>query len=178
LIVIITQGSDPLQFKGGIFMNLKVREAVADDYAEINNLVVEIHNLHIKNRPDVYVDVATPLMREHFIDLLSDVDTKLFVVEDTSSKCLVAYSIVQIMVSRSIQILIPSKFAYIDDFCVKSSHQKNGIGKFLFEHIVAYVKTEGASSLQLVVWEFNKNAIEFYETLGMTTRNKRMELNL
>ena len=159
-------------------MDLKIRDAVANDYIEINNLVVEVHNLHVKNRSDVYVDVDNPLMREHFDDLLSANDTKLFVVEDTSNKDLVAYSIVKIMTPRSIQILAPSRFAYLDDFCVKFSHQKNGIGRFLFQHIVDYAKTEGASSLQLVVWEFNKDAIKFYEALGMSARNRRMELNL
>jgi ribosomal protein S18 acetylase RimI-like enzyme len=159
-------------------MDLKVREAIANDYTVINNLVVEVHNLHVENREDVYVNVDTPLMREHFDDLLSSNDTKLFVVENTSNKDLVAYSIVKIMSPRSIQILAPSRFAYIDDFCVKSSHQKNGIGRFLFQYIVDYSKIEGASSLQLAVWEFNKDAIKFYETLGMSTRNRRMELNL
>lgn len=82
------------------------------------------------------------------------------------------------MTPRKIQILIPSKFAYIDDFCVKSIYQKKGIGRLLFNHVVDYAKTEGASSIQLTVWEFNENAIKFYESLGMSTRNRRMELNL
>lgn len=159
-------------------MNLKIREAVANDYFEINNLVVEVHNLHVQNRPDVYVCVDTPLMREDFDDLLSAKDTKLFVVEDTTNKELLAYSIVKITSQRSIQIFNPSKFAYIDDFCVKSSYQKNGIGRLLFEYVIDYAKTEGALSIQLVVWEFNKDAIKFYEALGMSTRNRRMELNL
>ena len=159
-------------------MKLKVRQVVANDYIKINNLVAEVHNLHVKNRPDVYADVDTPLMREYFDDLLNASDTKLFVVEDTCNKELVAYSIVEIMTPRSIQRLITSRFAYIDDFCVKSSHQKNGIGRLLFECIVDYAKTEGASSLQLVVSEFNKSAIKFYEALGMSTRNRKMELNL
>jgi diamine N-acetyltransferase len=32
--------------------------------------------------------------------------------------------------------------------------------------------------MQLTVWEFNKNAIKFYESLGMSTMNRRMELKL
>ncbi|WP_346962231.1 GNAT family N-acetyltransferase [Clostridium sp.] len=65
-----------------------------------------------------------------------------------------------------------------DDFCVKASKQKKGIGRLLFEYIVDYAKTEEALSLQLIVWEFNKDAIKFYESLGMSVRNRRMELNL
>ncbi|MDP4134176.1 MAG: GNAT family N-acetyltransferase [Bacillota bacterium] len=159
-------------------MNLKIREAIANDYISISNLVKEVHNLHVKNRPDVYLKVDNPFQKEQFEDLLNSNNTKIFVVEDTNSKELMAYSIVQIMISRNIQILIPSQSAYIDDFCVKSSYQKKGIGKLLFEYILDYAKAKGASTVQLTVWEFNKNAIKFYESLGMSTRNRRMELNI
>ncbi|WP_346873812.1 GNAT family N-acetyltransferase [Clostridium sp. UBA5988] len=159
-------------------MNLHVREAIRSDYIEINNLVKEVHNLHVENRPDVYVNTDTPLIKEDFYELLSTSDTKVFVVEDLNNKELVAYSIVKIMAHRSIQILRPMTLAYIDDFCVKASKQKNGIGRLLFDYVVSYAKSEGALSLQLIVWEFNKDAIKFYESLGMTVRNRRMELNL
>ena len=159
-------------------MNLKIREAIANDYIDIRNLVIEVHNLHVKNRPDIYLDVDNPFEKEKFEDLLNSNNTNLFVVEDTDNKELLAYSIVEIMSTRSIPILIPSRFAYIDDLCVKSIHQKKGIGKMLFKYLVDYAKVEGASSIQLNVWEFNENAIKFYESLGMLTRNRRMEIAL
>ncbi|WP_346870612.1 GNAT family N-acetyltransferase [Clostridium sp. UBA5119] len=158
-------------------MNLHVREAIISDYIEINNLVKEVHNLHVENRPDVYMNTDTPLTKEDFYELLSTSDTKVFVVEDINKE-LVAYSIVKIMAHRSIQILRTMTVAYIDDFCVKASKQKNGIGRLLFDYVVSYAKSEGALSLQLIVWEFNKDAIKFYESLGMSVRNRRMELNL
>ena len=74
-------------------------------------------------------------------------------------------------------IYIPRTFVYVDDFCVKSNFKRNGIGKLLFSHIVDYAKAESATSLQLNVWEFNQDAIKFYEQLGMSTRNRRMEIN-
>lgn len=159
-------------------MSIKIREAFASDYSALNNLVLEVHSLHVKNRPDVYLDVDTPLMREYFEELLNTDDTRLFVVEDTDSKELVAYSTVKITAVRNIQILIPSRFAYIDDFCVKATHRKKGIGRALFQHVVDYAEAEGASSVHLTVWEFNKDAIEFYEAMGMSTMNRRMELRI
>lgn len=168
-----------MQYKqGGIIMDFNIRQATAKDYYEISNLVSEVFNLHLKNRPDVYSEVDNPFQRERFEELLNDDNSKLFVVEDVDSGELVAYSIVQIMTSRNISILKPSKFAYIDDFCVKSTYRNNGIGKVLFNYTVDYAKKEGASSLQLIVWEFNESAIKFYEALGMSTRNRRMELDL
>ena len=159
-------------------MYLKIREAIANDYIDIKNLVVEVHNLHVKNRPDVYLAVDNPLLKERFENLLNSNNTKIFVVEDSDSEELLAYSIVQIMTQRNIHLLIPCKFTYIDDFCVKSNYNKNGIGKSLFKYIVDYAKVEGASSIQLTVCEFNENAIKFYEAVGMSTRNRKMELYL
>ncbi|HAK43836.1 MAG TPA: hypothetical protein DCM59_15455 [Clostridium sp.] len=48
------------------------------------------------------------------------------------------------------------------------------MGRSLFEYIVDYAKTEG----ELIVWEFNKDAIKFYGSMGISVRNRRMELNL
>lgn len=159
-------------------MNLKIREAIENDYINISNLAKEVHNLHVRNRPDIYLDIDNPLIKERFEDLTNNDNTKLFVVEDTNSNEFIAYSIVQIMMPKNILLLVQSKFAHIDDFCVKSENQKTGIGKMLFKYIIDYAKSEGASSLQLMVSEFNINAIKFYEALGMSTRSRRMELKL
>lgn len=159
-------------------MVLKIREAIKNDYVDINNLAKEVHKLHVENRPDIYLDVDNPLMKDRFEDLLNNSTTKIFVVEDIDNKALIAYSTFQIVHQKNIHLLVPSKFIYIDDFCVKSSSQGTGIGKLLFNHIVDYAKSEGASSMQLTVSEFNKKAVKFYEALGMSTRNKKMELKL
>lgn len=159
-------------------MNLKIRESNINDYMEIRDLVKEVHSLHVKNRPDIYIDVENPFKKEEFQEILNSNNTKVFVAEDIDNKEIVAYSIVQIMNTRNIPILIQSKFIYIDDLCVKSNHNKKGIGKIIFKYIVNYSKEVGASSIQLNVWEFNEDAIKFYESLGMTIRNRRMEIDL
>ncbi|MCR3761029.1 GNAT family N-acetyltransferase [Clostridium felsineum] len=159
-------------------MDIKIRTANENDYIHILELVKEVHALHVKNRPDIYLQTDSPLLKDTFKNLLTKSNIKIFVVEDTYNNKIIAYSIVQIILQRNISLLLKSKFAYIDHFCVKSTHQKLGIGKALFNHIVIFVKSQGVSSLQLTVCEFNKNAINFYESLGMSTRNRKMELNL
>lgn len=159
-------------------MNFKIREAISNDYNAICKLTIEVHNLHVINRPDVFADVNNPLLKEHFIGLINTKNTKVFVVENIDNRELVAYSIVRIMETQSIPILIQKRFAFLDEFCVKSNYKKNGIGRLLFQYIVDYAKAEGASSLQLGVWEFNEDAFDFYKKMGMSTRNRKMELSL
>ncbi|GKX65287.1 GNAT family N-acetyltransferase [Inconstantimicrobium mannanitabidum] len=157
-------------------MNYEIREANKHDYAGISQLTMEVYNLHLKNRPDVYLDIENPLSKEFFNDLLNSNTTNIFIVENTDNKQLVAYSILQIMNTKN-PIYIPKKYIYIDDFCVKSTLKRTGIGKLLFNHIVDYAKLENAAALQLNVWEFNQDALKFYESMGMNTRNRMMELN-
>lgn len=158
-------------------MNLKIREATNNDYAEVYNLTLEVYKLHLKGRPDVYLEIDNPLTKEYFSDLLNSNTSKIFVVENVDNKKLAAYSILQIMTTKN-PILIPKTFIYIDDFCVYSSFKRSGIGKMMFNYIVDYAKSKKADSLQLNVWEFNKAAIKFYGAMGMSTRNRRMEFNL
>jgi diamine N-acetyltransferase len=158
-------------------MNLKIREANSNDYNEVCKIITEVHKLHFKNRPDVYLDSDNPFKKEDFANLLTSNDTKIFLVEDNDNKELTAYSMIKIMTTKN-PICISKTFLYIDGFCIKSNFKRNGIGRLLFNHIVDYAKTENAASLQLNVWEFNQDAIKFYKEMGMSTRNRMMEFNL
>jgi GNAT superfamily N-acetyltransferase len=75
--------------------------------------------------------------------LLNSSDTKLFVVENIDNKDLGAYCIVRIMTTSCLPIIIQNRFVYIDNFCVKDSYKRNGVGKLLFQYIVDYAKSEG-----------------------------------
>ena len=159
-------------------MKYKVRFADKEDYKVINEIIREVHDLHVKNRPDVYNETDKPLSEEEFKEILEDDRYKMFLVQERESKEVVAFSLIQIVEPRNIPILTPVKTALIDTFCVKEKYRKRGIGKFLFQHIISFAKKEGVNTLQLVVWEFNKGAIKFYEALGMKKRNISMELAL
>lgn len=159
-------------------MNLKIREAIIDDYKDICNLTLEVHKLHLKNRPDVYLDIDNPMQMEYFKELLDSSNTKVFVVEDIDTNEIIANAVVKVMETQSLPIFVQKRFAFVDEFCVKSVYRKKGIGKLLFNYVKDFARKEGALSLQLVVWEFNKDAISFYEKSSMSTRNRRMELNL
>ena len=158
-------------------MNFKMREANNSDYTELFKLAAEVYKLHLKNRPDVYLNIGSPMPKEYFDELLSSDNSKVFVAQNIDNKELAAYSVMQIMTTKN-PMYIQKKFVFIDDYCVKSNYKRNGIGRLLFNYIKEYAKTADAASLQLNVWEFNKDAIKFYEAMGMSTRNRRMELNL
>ena len=53
--------------------------------------------------------------------------------------------------------------------------EKKEFGKRLYEEMLKYAKEQKVDSIELIVWGFNKNAINFYENLGMNLKNLRFE---
>jgi len=48
----------------------------------------------------------------------------------------------------------------------------------LCDEIIFRLREKGVVSLELMVWSFNKEAINLYESIGMVERNKVMEYKL
>ena len=67
------------------------------------------------------------------------------------------------------------KILHIENICVDKNHQKKGIGKKLYKEIVQIAKERNIKNIELMVWGFNENAINFYKSLGMSVKNLRFE---
>ena len=72
-------------------MNYYIRQAVAEDYDEINSLIKDIHNIEYDNRPDVYLDEDNKNGRDHFIAFINEGNNKVFVAENREENELVAH---------------------------------------------------------------------------------------
>ena len=159
-------------------MNTIMRNAKFSDFNDVNNLMLELHNLHVKNRNDVFKATDSPMKEEYFKDLLNNQDVKLFVIENLENSEILGYSNLKLMNTPNIDIVVKSKYIYIDDFCIKQAYKRKGIGKKLFNFILEYAKEQCVDSVQLNVWSFNEDAIEFYKFMGMKERNVRMEMRV
>jgi diamine N-acetyltransferase len=157
-------------------MEITIRKAELTDLTQIRELVKEVHILHVYNRSDVYADVDDPFTEERFKNILEDTKTEAYIAVNKDE--VAAYAFVKYIPTPKIDLLKQYLICYIDDFCVKNSYQRKGVGKKLFEYLKDQAFQKGASTIDLTVWEFNSNAIKFYESLGMKTKNRRMELRL
>ena len=55
---------------------------------------------------------------------------------------------------------------YLDDIIITEKHRRKGIGKKLFDSVVARAKKTGAKRLAWQVLEWNQPAIEFYKKIN------------
>lgn len=75
-------------------------------------------------------------------------------------------------------ILSDRKYVLLDAMCVDKNHTGKGVGRYLLTKAMEYTGQIGASSVELTVSDFNKEAIRFYESIGFKTRSRKMELSI
>lgn len=156
-------------------MDIHMREATKNDYDAVHQIQRQVHEIHTKKRPDHYMMADTTLDKEYFNNLIDGEDKKVFLLEEEQP---IAYTILTIKHTEERPILIPKKVVYMDDFGVDHTYRGKGMGRIFFEKVLEFAKNIEADSLELGVWEFNENAIKFYESMNLKTKMRRMEIDL
>ncbi|KGR90904.1 alanine acetyltransferase [Ureibacillus massiliensis 4400831 = CIP 108448 = CCUG 49529] len=157
-------------------MTIKVLSANKDDYLEINTIVKEGQDEHAEALPQIFKKVEPVMPISYFYELIENPNCEILVAKNDES--IVGFAVMELKHSPPFESMVPRKFVYMNDFGVKGLHQRQGIGRVLFQACVNWSKEMGAASLELNVWEFNRKATSFYESFGMNTISRQMVLNL
>lgn len=80
--------------------------------------------------------------------------------------------------AADIPILVPRRYVIVDSIVVKSEYKNQGIGRMLMEAMEEWAAKEGATSIELNVYEFNAQAINFYGKLGYRNLSRKLSKDL
>jgi len=150
--------------------------ATLGDYEALLPIHKEIHDYHLDVRPDIYRSADNTFIWDYFKGLIENEDARIFYIKN--DKEVIAFSICKKQSSPDRVTVAPREYIYVEEFGVKKEFRRQGLAKALFEKIVTFAKEKGASGIELGVWEFNEPAIRFYESMGMQTHIRRMEMKL
>lgn len=153
-----------------------IRRAEEKDIAQINGLLYQVHKVHSDVRPDLFKPGCKKYNDDDLKKIISNDKTPIFVYDENGM--IEGYSFCIIKDTTSIESLTSYKSLYIDDLCVDESIRGKGIGKSLYSYVKAYAKEIGCYNLTLNVWADNKNALRFYESIGMHIQKIGMEVIL
>ncbi len=153
-------------------MNEKViiRVSTEKDAPAVHRLLCIIADLHKNGRPDMFPNLTSKYTEQEVALRLSKPDNGVFVADVNGE--VVGYVFCDVIKEGNGNTL------YIDDLCVDPSVRRMGIGRLLIDKTREYAKEKNCDFLMLNVWEFNKNAVRFYEEYGFTTRTRHMEIKL
>ena len=149
-----------------------IRKANKGDFKEIHELVMLVHKIHVENRSDIYKDID-PLDINTFEEEILNENNIYLVAE--YNKEIIGICFAEFKNVLNNKIMKDQKIIHISDICVKKENQKKGIGKKLYNEILNLAKKSGIDSIELMVWGFNNNAINFYKSIGMKIKSIRFE---
>lgn len=123
-------------------------------------------------RKMIYKDVD-PMNYDEFKTELSNSNNIYLVAELENEIVGICFSNIKEISNN--KIMKDRKFLHIENICIDEKHQKKGIGKKLYNQIIQLAKEKNIKNIELMVWEFNENAIKFYKNLGMSIKNLKFE---
>ncbi|MFQ3545746.1 GNAT family N-acetyltransferase [Halobacillus rhizosphaerae] len=157
-------------------MDLSIRQAVPNDYESLLPLFRQVHELHVFVRPDVYKENSTPVEPEFFQSQLKDDNQHIFVA-------VLGDDLAGVIVTKEEEVAGNSfvqarKVLVINSLSIAEAHRRKGIGKELMNYIFDFGRSLAVDSIELGVSEKNTSAIEFYRSIGMATKSRKLELKM
>lgn len=155
-------------------MNLVIRNAVENDYESLVPLFSQVHDLHVSLRPDLYNAHSNPVGQELFEQQLNDDTHHIFVA--TIDDDIVGVIVTKVEEIAENSFVKARKVLMINSLAVEEGHRKKGIGRKLTEYAFDLGRSLSVDGIELGVSEANTDAIEFYESLGMKMKSRKMEI--
>ena len=157
-------------------MNAIVRKANESDFDGVGKVFAQELEFHIELLPEMF-KVADPLMTpEWYHEKLSNPDKALFVAE--LGKEIIGVLQLESRMNPDDPIFRPCKYVHVVDIGVAQRYRGRGIGRLLMDRAKEWALGQGVNEIELNVWELNKRALGFYESLGYQTKRRTLRLVL
>ena len=148
--------------------------AKQEDLERINELRAQVNLLHVKGKPEVFKPGFPPELRDYVYAIFNDPRKRIVVCKSDKDIC--AFAVLSHITKPETPFTYGRDYLDIDEFCVNEAYRRQGIGTQLMWFIRDYAKSEGLNRIELNMWEFNENALAFYESVGFVTYRRYMEL--
>lgn len=150
---------------------ISMRPANNADYSAVKLLKDEVHSKHVKAEPSFYMESDKIFPVDKYQEQVKN--GNVLVLENDGN--VIGYAIIVTMVIKDNPMIHDQKILFLDDVCISEAERRKGHGSFFFSMIEKYGKVNGYNSLELSVWDFNKDALRFYqERVGMRKTRIRM----
>ena len=144
-----------------------------EDRSSINALAVQVHDLHVAWRPDIYEQTEDLWPQQRFDAAVADRQLFCAKIDDQ----VVGYVLLSVR-SCEVDGHVKRKVLVIDEICVDKRLRNRGIGTEMMLGVRAIAKAFGCTDLQLGVYPQNNEAIAFYQKCGFRIRSIDMQMRL
>ena len=147
--------------------------AKKSDWESIRRLSVQIHDLHVGWRPDIYYHSEEPYPKDFFLE---DIRDKMVYVARVNRH--VAGYVVLSVIEKGGPGTVEKRQLRLDSICVDEQQRGKGIGSAMLSDVCALARAMNCTELMLGVHPENENAMRFYQKFGFAVRTINMQFNL
>ena len=144
-----------------------------EDRVAVNALALQVHELHVGWRPDIYEMVEELYPEDRFRKAVEE--RQLYVAR--LGEIVVGYVLLPV---RKLELPghVKRKVMLVNEFCVRDEFRRQGIGQQMMMEVKALAKAFGCTDLQLSVYPENEGAVAFYQKAGLMIQNINMQMKL
>lgn len=153
---------------------LTIRRAITADMPRIDDLLLQVAQVHHQGRPDLFKGGAKKYTDDELSSILADDRTPVFVAVDADG-LLLGYAFCVFQQHPDNHVLTDITTLYIDDLCVDEQARGRHVGSALYRFVLDFARESGCYNVTLNVWSCNPSAQAFYERMGLTPYKIGME---
>ena len=147
--------------------------ARAGDWEEVKRLSVQIHDLHVAWRPDIYFHCDEPYPKEKFLE---DIAMRTVYVARIAD-AVVGYVILSFL-NKGGPGTVSKKQMRLESICGDEALRGKGLGKAMVADVRALAKAFGCREIILSVHPENDEAVGFYQKCGFRIRTIGMDMTI
>ena len=130
----------------------------------------------LNEKPEIFKAGFNKELQDHIYTIWKDPEQKIIVAESEGMIC--GFAVLHHIHKLETPFMQERDFIDIDEFCVDKKYRRQGIASEMIAFIKAYTKEQGINCMELNMWEFNEDALAFYEAVGFKTYRRYMEMML
>jgi ribosomal protein S18 acetylase RimI-like enzyme len=157
-------------------LKMEVRKAQTSDIEKLIELNLEVHAIHLQERPKLFKKLSAEDIRSSLSHVLTQESAEIFVCLNEGQ--IVGYVLLRIVTPPESPVQKVRTLLYVDQIDVKEGYRRQGVGKLLLEAAKEYAVEKGLDRIILDVWNFNSEAISFFHSQGFSTWIERMGIYL
>lgn len=158
--------------------DILIRNMTPEDHEAFARSYTDLHQMHHGAMPDVFRPSVSLPPPDVFETDLKRPDREFFAAEIGGKMAGMCDMVLKVIPDDPKYPLSPGKSAHINDLYVSPEFRRLGVATSLYREAERRARAFGADKITLMVWAFNKAALEFYRKLGMDVSFYQMETKL
>lgn len=155
---------------------MEIRKAKESDFDSLKERCLEVHSIHLQERPDEFRELSDDDIRSYFCKAIDDENQDFLVCCDQGE--IVGYILTRIVERQENPVQKVRKYLFIDQIDVKREYRRSGVGKLLIKSVRDIAKKRGLNLIILDVWNFNEDAVSFFRSQGFLPWIQRMGMSV